>query len=150
MRRRVVIVPLLALAGLLLARRLRRRRGAGAPLPARPPQSALAPRAVLREPGTRFVSVPWTLVEAPADEPSLAIRYRSDEHMELDRIDAQETPTQVFVTVLTRWTPPVGGGWFAFAREQEAAVRLSAPLGPRELVHAAVDGEQPSEPPLYP
>ncbi|MBS1868903.1 MAG: hypothetical protein JSS99_04515 [Actinobacteria bacterium] len=149
MRRRVVIVPLLALAGLLLARRLRRRRAAGAPLAARPPQPALAPTAAPDAPGSRFVSVPWTLVEAPADEPSLAIRYRSDEHMELDRIDAQETPTQVFVTVLTRWSPPAGG-WVALGREQDAVVRLSAPLGARELVHAAVDGEEPGEPPLYP
>ena len=55
--------------------------------------------------------------------------------MELDRVDAQETPTQVFVTVLMRSRAPAGG-WFAFAREHEAVVPLARPLGERELVHA--------------
>lgn len=96
----------------------------------------------------RFVSVPWTLVAAPADEPRLTIRHAADEHMQLDRVDAQETPTQVFVTVLMRWRPPAGGR-FAFEREQEAVVPLAHPLGERELVHAPVDLE-PSDPPLYP
>jgi len=93
------------------------------------------------------VSVPWELLAAPADEPSLTIRYRSDEQIELDRIDAQETPTQVFVTALMRRRLPAGGG-FADAEEHEALVPLSRPLGERELVHAPVD--EPGGPPPYP
>jgi len=100
------------------------------------------------------VSVPWALVAAPADRPQLTVRFARDEHMRLDRVDAQETPTQVFVTVLVRWQSPAGG-WFAWAEEQEATVSLSAPLGTRELVHAAVDlgappppGDDPDGPPL--
>jgi hypothetical protein len=67
--------------------------------------------------------------------------------MELDRVDAQETPTQVFVTVLMRWRPPAGG-WFALEQRDEAVVPLAQPLGERELVHAPVDG--PDHAPLYP
>jgi hypothetical protein len=153
-RPRFVIVPLALLAAALLARRRWRRRAATAPLTASPEQPPRAAAAV----ATRFVSVPWTLVEASASEPHLTIRYHDDEHMELDRIDAQETPTQVFVTVLMRWSPPAGG-WFARRREHDALVRLSGPLGGRELVHAPVDLDdpdaargdgEPSEPPLYP
>ena len=95
----------------------------------------------------RFVSVPWELVTAPADEPALTVRYQGDEHMQLDRVDAQETPTQVFVTVLMRWRPPSVGP-FAYANEDEAVVPLAQPLGERELVHAPVD--EPGDPPLYP
>ena len=153
MRRRVVIVPLLLLASALLARRHRRMRAASTPLAA-PPQEA--PVALL-ESGERFVSVPWTLVESDLADPRLRIRCHGDEHMELDRVDAQETPTQVFVTVLMRWSPPVGG-WFAGSRQHEAVVTLSSPLGTRELVHTPVDvdttgepaGSEPRTPPLYP
>ncbi|HST14539.1 MAG TPA: hypothetical protein VLJ44_06780 [Gaiellaceae bacterium] len=163
MRLRLVIVPLAALAAALLARRRRRRRAATTPLTQSGTMPPLAP-AEFADPGgpaasgERFVSVPWTLVEASAGEPHVTIRYCDDEHMKLDRIDAQETPTQVFVTVLTHWLPPAGG-WFALKREHEAIVPLSGPLGERELVHAAVDldspgsppgGGEPSEPPLYP
>jgi hypothetical protein len=142
-RRPAILVPLVLLAAALLARRLLRARAASAPLTA--PQ----PAAPLPSPpsGTRFVSVPWTLVETAAAEPQMAIRYQADEHMQLDRIDAQETPTQVFVTVLMRWSPPTGG-WFAYTQEHEAVVELSGPLGARELVHAPVD--EPDAPPLYP
>jgi hypothetical protein len=140
-RRPAVLLSIALLAGALLA--WRRRRAARAPLGASPPATALAPAA----PGTRFVSVPWELIAAPTEEPSLTIRYRSDARMELDRIDAQETPTQVFVTALMRWHPPAGGG-FALAHEHEAVVSLGRPLGERELVHAPVD--EPSAPPLYP
>jgi hypothetical protein len=143
-RRPAVLISIALLAGALLIRR-RRRRAASSSLGARPPAPPLAPSRAASD--TRFVSVPWELVAAPDDEPSLTIKYRSDEQMEHDRIDAQETPTQVFVTVLMRWQPPAGG-WFAYADEQEALVPLSRPLGERELVHAPVD--EPSGPPLYP
>ncbi len=105
MRRRVLIAPILLLAGVLLARRHRRMRAASAPLVAPPPQAPVA----LLEPAARFVSVPWTLVATDPADPHLRIRCRSDEHMELDRVDAQETPTQVFVTALMRWRPPTDG-----------------------------------------
>ena len=142
MRRLALVVPLALLAAVLLARR--RRRGAAplAPAPERPAISSLPA-------GPRFVSVPWTLVEAPEDRAELTIRHRGAEHMELDRIDAQETPTQVFVTVLMAWRPPAGGR-FAWAEEREAAVPLSRPLGERELLHAPVDDDVPEDPPLYP
>jgi hypothetical protein len=148
-RRPVLLASILLLAGALLLRRRRRRaaHGAldgGAPGgPLAPPAPALGPAA----PGTRFVSVPWEPVAAPEDEPALTIRYRGDEDMELDRIDAQETPTQLFVTVLMRRRPPAGGR-FALTREHEAVVPLSRPLGERELVHAPVD--EPGDRPLYP
>ena len=150
MRRPALLLSIALLAGALLARHLGRRRAATAPL-ARPSD---ATRLALPASETRFVSVPWTLVAAPADEPRLAIRCVGDEHMELDRIDAQETPTQVFVTALMRWQPPAGGH-FAFARKHETDVPLAQPLGERELVHAPVDLEaqgdgDPSGPPLYP
>jgi hypothetical protein len=148
MRRLAVLVPILVLAGALLARRRRRARAARAPLG--PPE----PRAVAPlEPGDRFVSVPWALVAAPQDRAELTIGHAGGAGMELDRVDAQETPTQVFVTVLMRRRraagPPV-------ERPQlEAAVALSRPLGARELVHAPVDlpapaGDGASGPPLYP
>ncbi|HEU4703292.1 MAG TPA: hypothetical protein VFS37_12490 [Conexibacter sp.] len=154
MRRPALIVSI-ALAAGALAIRWRRRRAASsalagvAPAPplSRPTPLLPAPTSPPPASATRFVSVPWELLAAPADEASLTIRYRGDEHMELDRIDAQETPTQLFVTVLMRWRPPEGG-WFAFADEHEAVVPLAQPLGGRELVHAPVD--EPSGPPLYP
>ena len=112
----------------------------------------------LLEPGAHFVSVPWTLVESDPADPRLRIHCRGDEHMELDRVDAQETPTQVFVTVLMRWSPPAGGGGLASWQQHEVVVSLSSPLGTRELVHTPVDvdttgepaGGGPSAPPLYP
>lgn len=148
MRRPALIVSILLLAGALLIR-LRRRR-ATVSLDGRAPLRPLtAPAAALPAAATdtRFVSVPWELVAAPDDEPALTIGYRSDERMELDRIDAQETPTQLFVTVLMRWRPPAGGS-FALAEEHQATIPLSRPLGERELVHAPVD--EPSDRPLYP
>ena len=152
MRRRVVIVPLLLLAGILLARR-RRMRAASTPLAAPTKDAPIA----LLESGARFVSVPWTLVEASPDVPHLKIACSGDEHMELDRVDAQETPTQVFVTVLMRWRPPADGR-SATTRPHEALVTLGSPLGMRELVHTPVDvdtagepaGGRPSTPRLYP
>jgi hypothetical protein len=146
-RRPTVLLASLALllaAAVALARR--RRRGVR-PLPAPPPAPPALP------PGPRFVSIAWTLVAAPAERAELTLRYASTEHMELDRVDAQETPTQVFVTVLMRRRPPAGGS-LAWEPEHEATVALSAPLAGRELVHAPVDLEAPAEgpgdPPLYP
>jgi len=141
-RRPAVLVSIALLVTALLVRR-RLRRTTGSPLVVARPATQLLPSV----PAARFVSVPWELAAEPDDEPSLTIRYRSDEQMQLDRIDAQETPTQVFLTVLMRWEPPVGG-WFAFGMEHEANVPLAQPLGARELIHAPVD--EPSAPPLYP
>jgi hypothetical protein len=132
-RRPAVLFSLALLAGALLWRH-RRRRTTGGSLGTPTPSPPLAPPVS----GVRFVSVAWTLVEASADEPSLTIRYRDDGRMELDRVDAQETPTQVFVTVLMRRQPPAGGSP-ADGHEHEAVVPLSRPLGERELVHAPVD-----------
>ncbi|HZV73817.1 MAG TPA: hypothetical protein VFF79_08905 [Conexibacter sp.] len=150
MRRRTVLASIVVLAGALLAWHRQRSRAA-----ARPPLDTAVPTppAALLEQAPRFVSVPWTVVSAPEDRAELTLRYTCTEHMGLDRIDAQETPTQVFVTVLTRWQPPAGG-WFAWQQERTATVALSGPLGTRALVHAPVDadgpGDDPSGPPLYP
>lgn len=146
MRRRTVIAPIVPLAAALLAwrrRRARTRAALGTP-PAAPPLAA---------PASAFVSVPWTLVAAPQDRPELTVRYAVLQGLELDRVDAQETPTQVFVTVLARRQPP--GDSSAFREEREATVALSAPLGTRELVHAATDppasaSGEPNSPSLYP
>ena len=141
MRRPAVLASLglLLAAGLLALRGRRRAPQAVPPAPALP---ALPP-------APRFLSVPWTLVDAPAERGELAIRYSATEHMELDRIDAQETPTQVFLTVLVRWSPP-GGGWFAARRETDATVELSRPLGARELIHAPDDLAILDAGPVYP
>jgi hypothetical protein len=141
-RRRVVIVPILLLTGVLLVRRRRRGRSASTPLSAPAQRAPVA----LIEPAARFVSVPWTLVEADSADPRLRIRCNGDEQMELDRVDAQETPTQVFVTALMRWSPRADGP-SARSRQHEAVVSLSSPLGTRELVHTPVDVETPGEPP---
>jgi len=151
-RRSTVLLSIVLLAGALVARRLRRSRTTSAPL-ATPPPAALLPAPA--EP--RFVSVAWELVDAPADAPRLTIRVARDERMELERVEAQETPTQVFVTALLRHRPATGGA-LAVAQQLETTVPLSAPLGTRELVHAPVDAEapagqpggEPNSPPLYP
>src|SRR5215207_10408043 len=106
MRRLTLLVPLAVLVAVLLARRrLRTTTGPLQPAPERPAIAALPS-------GPRFLSAPWTLTaEPPADRAELAIRYSGGEHLELDRIDVQETPTQVFLTVLLRWLPPAGGGF---------------------------------------
>jgi hypothetical protein len=144
-RRPVLLASIVLLAGALIVRR--RRRAAGRPLGAQPRATALTPTVPGPDGWGRFVSVPWELVAAPDDEPALTIRYRAGAHMELDRVDAQETPTQVFVTVLMRRLSSTGGG-LAQVEEREAVVRLGHPLGARELVHAPVD--EPGDPPLYP
>ena len=147
MRRFAVIAPIALLAGALLAWRRRRARATRTPLAARPPAQTVsgapepaAPLAAAPPPpaGSRFVSVPWTLAAAPADRAELTIRYGCDEQLELDRVDAQETPTQVFVTVLLRQRAAAGDS-AAEPREHETTVALSGPLGARELVHAPDD-----------
>jgi hypothetical protein len=161
MRRIAALAPILALAAALLARRRRRARPAPAPLGASPAAEALpaptaSPASAASPP--RFASVPWELVAAPVDRPRLTLRYAADARLELDRVDAQETPTQVFVTVLLRRRERAGAPAPAAApREREATVPLSAPLGARELIHAPTDvdpppaaGGDPDGPPLYP
>lgn len=151
MRRLTVLAPIVALVGVLLARReLRRRRALRAPLA--PPPHSQAPIALLEAP-SQFVSIPWELVDAPRDRAELTLRYTCGEQLELDRADAQETPTQVFVTLLMRWRPS-NGDRSAGQRRGETVVAISGPLGERELVHAPVDlparGDDPDGPPLYP
>src|SRR5437868_5587360 len=104
-------------------------RATSTPLAAPPPTAPVA----LIESGERFVSVPWTLLESDPADHRLLIACAADEHMELDRVDAQETPTQVFVTALMHWSAPAGGS-FAGSRRCEAVVSLRSPLGTRELV----------------
>jgi hypothetical protein len=154
MCRRALVVTIAILAGALLAWRRRRARAACQPSPASSPASPVAPVA----PSSRFVSVPWTLVDAPPEQAELSLRYRCTGQMQLDRVDVQETPTQVFVTVLVRWTPPTGEST-ARQEEREATVTLSRPLGSRALVRAPVDlgaglgappSANPGAPPLYP
>jgi hypothetical protein len=154
-RRAAVLLPIAVLAGALLAWRRRRARAVRAPLagPASP-QPVASPRPVASLPaGDRFLSVAWTLVAAPPDRAELTVRYVGGPELEPDRFDAQETPTQVFVTVLMRRAERMGDAAQG-RRELEAVVALSRPLGERELVHAPVDlpapgGEQPGDPPLY-
>src|SRR5215208_1758052 len=142
MRRRSVLLPVVLLAGALLAWRRRRARAAHAPLAA-PPR--VAPVALLEAPPP-FASVPWTLAAAPEDRAELTLRYACPGHMRLDRIDARETPSQVFVTVLMRRQAPTGEG-LPQQQEREAVIALSGPLGARALVHAPVDvgpGHEPA------
>ena len=150
MRRLAILVPLAALAAGLLAWR-RRRRSAPALTPPAQPASVPAPMpAAAPVPG--FASVAWKLVAAPPDRAELTIRCALPAQMQLDRVDAQETPTQVFVTALARREPEAG----AEPAVRAAAVPLSGPLGERELVHAPVDpgadastGGEPTSPSLY-
>jgi hypothetical protein len=176
-RRLAVLLPIAAVAGLLVAWRRRRLRAAQAPLapgasggapalpaaaphapaprapaaaPRAPAVPAVPPLAVISE--ERFASVSWQLVDAPGDRAQLTVRCAVERGMELDRVDAQETPTQVFVTALTRRREE--GASDADAPAPEATVQLSAPLGERELVHAPVDvraapGGGPGARPLY-
>jgi hypothetical protein len=129
MRRLTALVLFLLAAVVVLRRRLARTAGLPAPIAERPALAA-APS---------FLSVPWTLVDAPADAAELAIQADVAAPLTLDRIDVQETPTQVFVTVLAR---PAAGD--AEPGDGAAVVSLSRPLGERELIHA------PADPPLYP
>jgi len=114
-RRFAVLLALVLAALAVLARRRRAH-----PLSAAPAAPALPA-------GPRFVSVPWTLVEAPEDQPELRIRAPGG-----GRVDVRETPTQVFVTV-------IAGGETSDASPDPTVVALSRPLGARELIHAPVD-----------
>jgi hypothetical protein len=161
MRRRAVIASIVVVAAALLVWRRRRAR-ARAPLGAAPvaqpvtaPASRAQPAASPAPSGSRFVSVPWTLVAAPADRAELTLRYAVDPQLELDRVDAQETPTQVFVTVLMRPCGPDASAPAAPPQKCEATVPLSGPLGTRTLIHAPADppvraGGELSDPPFYP
>jgi len=143
MRRLAVLVPLAALVAGLVAWR-RRSRSAPALTPAASPTPVSAP-------ATGFASVPWELVAAPPDRAELTVRCALPPHTRLDRVDAQETPTQVFVTALARPEPDAG----TEPAVREATVDLSGPLSERELVHAPVDpdasaGGEPTGPSNYP
>lgn len=97
----------------------------------------------------RFLSVPWTLVAPPGGDTELEIAFARNAHEVLDRVDVQETPTQVFVTVIVRWRPHEPGP-FAAETEETASVTLARPLGDRELVHGAIDVDERDGGPLYP
>lgn len=145
MRRIAAIVVLALLAGAAL-RALRRRRRAPAPLHAPPeqrPTDAPAPTGG----GPRFVSVAWTLAAPPNDRPELAVRCRQDDRLVLDRVDVQETPTQVFLTAIARQQPRTGEE--PPRTDAEATVALSRPLGTRELIATPVDAG-PDAASLYP
>ena len=91
--------------------------------------------------GPRFVSLPWQPVPDPPPPATSTLRVRCaliDGEMELARVDVQETPSQVFVTVLARWERSPAGAPVR-TREVEHAVELRAPLGDRALVHAPTD-----------
>jgi len=138
--RRLVAGASLALAATALLLRRRRRAVPPAPPPERPPEPAAAP-------ASGYVSVPWTLAAEPGERAELALRCHQDDALVLDRADAQETPTQVFVTALARRQPRGAGE--PPRRPAEILVALSRPLGDRELIPAPVDGE-PDAPPDYP
>lgn len=140
--RRLALLASLALlaAAAVLARRRRR-----PPMPLQPP--ADTPVAALPSAEQHFVSVPWTLTAEPTDKPRLAIRCRQDDRLVLDRVDVQETPTQVFLTAIARRRPRDPSE--PPRADADATVALSRPLGARELIPAPVDAE-PDAPPLYP
>ncbi len=141
MRRLALLAVLVALAGAALARR-RRLGGTSQIDPATPrPDAGLPPVP------SPYASVPWRLAEQPAADATLAIRCHQDDQLVLDRVDVQETPTQVFVTALARRQPRRGD---EPARQAvQASVLLSRPLGGRELIATPVDAGQDA-PPLYP
>jgi hypothetical protein len=148
MRRLAFLAALAALAGALLARR--RRTPATAPLTAAPG----APSVAAPHDEARFVSVAWVLAAPPGEHPELTIRCHQDDALALDRVDVQETPTQVFVTAIARRDrsgpadPP--------RKPTQETAALSRPLGERELIATPVDAgpEQldagPGAPPVYP
>ena len=145
MRRFAVIVVLALFAGAAL-RALRRRRQLPAPPRTSPQQEpADAPAPTGGEP--RFVSVAWTLAAPPNDRPELAVRCRQDDQLVLDRVDVQETPTQVFLTAIARQQPRTGEE--PPRTDAEATVALSRPLGTRELIATPVDAG-PDAAALYP
>lgn len=147
MGRIALVAVLLALAATVIARRRRAqaRQQAAAPTdrPAPPPSKgtadAPAPDSArdATPAGLPFASVAWTLVAAPAEQAELTVECHQDDELELVRVDAQETPTQVFLTAIARrrrrddGEPP---------RERaRATVKLSEPLGQRTLIATPVD-----------
>jgi hypothetical protein len=141
-----------ALAGAAAALRHRAQRpplAASRPSTARPmpPASVATSRAPASDaPPTRFRSVRWELVAAPADRAELTLAHAAGAHLRSSRIDVRETPSQVFVTVLVeaRADTPAPD---APATRAEATIPLSRPLGGRELVPAPTDplgGEPPA------
>lgn len=160
MRRGAIIPGLFALAIAVLVVRLRRASAERRPAPVAAPSSmAPLPAAAHTAPAggepaeappvPRFLSVPWQLVAPPGDGRELEIRFARNGHEELDRVDVQETPTQVFVTVIVRWRLHVSGS-FAAETEEIASVALTQPLGERELIHGATDVDDAGGRPLYP
>jgi len=85
------------------------------------------------------VSIPWRL--AAGERPSgdvLRIAFDALEYLTAHRVVALEDTDHVELAVRATWDPP-DGGWFVSANEVVAEVRLSAPLGGRDLVHAPTD-----------
>lgn len=150
MRRGSVIPGLVVLAIGVLLLRLRRARAERVPAPvAGAPAAPSLPVAVEPPHAPRFLSVPWQLAAPPGDGTELEIRFARNGHEALDRVDVQETPTQVFVTVIVHWRPHVVGP-FAAETEETATVPLDRPLGDRELIHGATDVDDAGGRPLYP
>jgi hypothetical protein len=148
--RRVLALGLVVALALVMQARRRRRAGAGAhggdgqsSRPAAPDgvtvpaQAPPAPAAHDAAP-SHFVSVPWVALGAAGDGGELRIRYRASAQMELDRVDVQETDTQIFVTVLMR-AEARSGGPLGDEIEADASARLQRPLADRELVHVPLD-----------
>ncbi len=132
MRRVLAFGLVLALALVTRARRRRTAIAPGAPAALPPPLPSL-PAANGDE---RFVSVPWVALDPAPGRDELLVRYRAPAAATLDRVDVQETDTQLFVTVLVRThTQALDAG----ATEATARVALRAPLGERALVPAPLD-----------
>lgn len=135
MRRLAALALLAALVAVAAARRARSR--ATQIAPPSPPGDGLAPAPAASGPGNRFVSVAWTLSAPPGERPELAISCRQDDELVLDRVDVQETPTQVFLTAIARREPRAAGD--PPREDAHATVALSGPLGERELIATPVD-----------
>jgi hypothetical protein len=95
----------------------------------------------------RFLSIPWSPHPDPPPAATTELRLHctlTAEGMELARVDVRETASQVFVTVLARWSPAAPGGGDTAdepptGRKREATATLREPLGERTLVHAPHD-----------
>ncbi len=148
MRRGAVLPGLIVLAIGVVLVRLRRMRANRAAVPVTGPAPAVPLPA--ETPATpRFLSVPWQLVAPPGEDAELTISFARNAHEQLDRVDVQETPTQVFVTVIVHWRLHAAGT-FTAETEETATVPLNRPLGDRELVHGATDVDDRGGRPLYP
>ena len=82
------------------------------------------------------VSIPWRLAgdERPSGD-VLRVSFEVLEYLTAHRLVVLEDAERVEIAVRAMWDPPAGG-WFVAASEEVAEVRLSAPLGGRDLVHA--------------